>query len=47
MPGIQEPTPQALDDQLHRVADHMGRRFGDRAAIGHPEWPVRPEALRA
>jgi hypothetical protein len=46
MPGIQELTPQALDDQLHRVADQMGRKFGDRAAGGEVESAVYEEAAR-
>lgn len=46
MPGIQELTPQALDDQLHRVSEQMGRKFGDRAAGGEVESAVYEEAAR-
>jgi hypothetical protein len=46
MPGVQELTPQALDDQLHRVADQMGRKFGDRAEGGEVESAVYEEAAR-
>ncbi len=41
-----ELTPQALDDQLHRVADQMGRKFGDRTASGEVESAVYEEAAR-
>ena len=46
MPGIQELTPQALDDQLHRVIDQMGRKFGDRVAGAEVESAVFEEAAR-
>jgi hypothetical protein len=41
-----ELTPQALDDQLHRVAEQMGRKFGDRTAGGEVESAVYEEAAR-
>ena len=46
MPGIQELTPQTLDDQLHRVADQMGRKFGDRVTGGEIESAINEEAAR-
>ncbi len=46
MPGIQELTPQTLDDQLHRVAVQMGRKFGDRVAGAEVETAVFEEAAR-
>jgi len=41
---VQELTPQALDDQLHRVVDVLGRKYGDRAAGGEVERAVFEEA---
>ena len=44
MPGIQELTPQAMDDQLHRVADRLGRKYGDRATGSEIQSAVDEEA---
>jgi hypothetical protein len=41
---IQELTLQALDDQLRRVVDVLGRKYGDRAAGGEVERAVYEEA---
>jgi len=41
---VQELTPQALDDQLHRVADLLGRKYGDRTVNGEVERAVFQEA---
>jgi hypothetical protein len=41
---VQELTPQALDDQLHRVIDSLGRKYSDRAARGEVERAVHEEA---
>ena len=44
MPGVQELTPQAMDDQLHRVAEQLGRKYGDRAAGSDIQSAVFEEA---
>jgi hypothetical protein len=41
---VQELTPQALDDQLHRVAESLNRKYGDRTASGEVEQAVFQEA---
>ena len=41
---VQGLTAQALDDQLHRVADLLGRKYGDRTASGEVERAVFQEA---
>jgi hypothetical protein len=41
---VQELTPQALDDQLHRVADLLGHKYDDRTANGEVERAVFEEA---
>ena len=41
---VQELTPQALDDQLHRVADQLGRKYRDRAEGSEVENAVYEEA---
>ena len=41
---VQELTPQALDDQLHRVADFLDGKYGDRTASGEVERAVFQEA---
>jgi hypothetical protein len=46
MPGIQDLSPQAMDDQLHRVADRLGRKYGDRAAGPEIQNAVFEEAER-
>jgi hypothetical protein len=46
MPGIQELSPRAMDDQLHRVADRLGRKYGDRAAGSEIQTAVFEEAER-
>jgi ribosome assembly protein YihI (activator of Der GTPase) len=46
MPGVQELSPKALDDQLHRVADRLGHKYGDRAAGSEIESAVFQEAER-
>jgi hypothetical protein len=46
MPGVQDLSPQAMDDQLHRVADRLGRKYGDRAVGSEIESAVFEEAER-
>lgn len=46
MPAVQELTPQALDDQLHRVADQLGRKYSDRAGGPEIQTAVDEEAAR-
>jgi hypothetical protein len=41
---VQELTPQALDDQLHRVADFLDRKYSDRTTSGEVERAVFQEA---
>jgi hypothetical protein len=41
---VQELTPQALDDQLHRVIDLLDRKYSDRTAGGEIERAVFQEA---
>jgi CRISPR/Cas system-associated exonuclease Cas4 (RecB family) len=41
---VQELTPQALDDQLHRVVDVLDRKYGDRTASGEVQRAVFEEA---
>jgi CRISPR/Cas system-associated exonuclease Cas4 (RecB family) len=41
---VQELTPQALDDQLHRVVDLLDRKYGDRTASGEVQRAVFEEA---
>jgi len=41
---VQELTPQALDDQLHRVVDLLDRKYSDRTAGGEVEQAVYEEA---
>jgi hypothetical protein len=46
MPGVQDLSPQAMDDQLHRVADRLGSKYGDRAGGSEIESAVFAEAER-
>jgi ribosome assembly protein YihI (activator of Der GTPase) len=46
MPGVQELSPQAMDDQLRRVADRLGSKYGDRAAGTEIQSAVFEEAER-
>jgi hypothetical protein len=46
MPGVQDLSPQAMDDQLHRVADRLGSKYGDRAGGFEIESAVFAEAER-
>jgi ribosome assembly protein YihI (activator of Der GTPase) len=46
MPGVQELSSQALDDQLQRVAERLGRKYGDRAGGSEIESAVYQEAER-
>jgi hypothetical protein len=46
MPGVQDLSPQAMDDQLHRVADRLGRKYGDRAGGSEIQSAVFEEAER-
>jgi hypothetical protein len=46
MPGVQELTPKALDDQLLRVADQLGRKYSDRAPGSEIQSAVFAEAER-
>jgi hypothetical protein len=41
---VQELTPQALDDQLHRDVDLLDRKYGDRTASGEVQRAVFEEA---
>jgi len=41
---VQELTPKALEEQLHRVADQLGRKYRDRAEGGEVERAVYEEA---
>ena len=41
---VQELTPQALDDQLHRVIDLLDRKYRDRTKGGEVEQAVHEEA---
>ena len=41
---VQELTPQALDDQLHRVIDLLDRKYSDRTAGDEIERAVFREA---
>jgi CRISPR/Cas system-associated exonuclease Cas4 (RecB family) len=41
---VQELTSKALDDQLHRVADQLGRKYHDRAESSEVESAVYEEA---
>lgn len=41
---VQELTPQALDDQLHRVVDLLDRKYSDRTTGGEVERAVYEEA---
>jgi hypothetical protein len=44
MRGLQELTPEALDNHLHRVADQLGRKYRDRADGAEVERAVFEEA---
>jgi hypothetical protein len=46
MPGVQDLSPQAMDDQLHRVADRLGHKYGDRADAPEIQDAVFEEAER-
>jgi hypothetical protein len=46
MPGVQDLSPQAMEDQLHRVADRLGHKYGDRAAGSEIQNAVFEEAER-
>jgi hypothetical protein len=46
MPGVQELSPQAMDDQLRRVADRLGHKYGDRAEGPEIQSAVFEEAER-
>ena len=46
MPGVQNLTGEALDQQLRHVADQLGEKFKDRATLSEIAQIVNEEAGR-